>query len=80
MIEIGKKYRLIMLKLTNEGYDQISIGVTVTGREGHLIEVNGCEVINTASPLFHSLTDKDAEQIFYDVTDEELKGLLSTNG
>lgn len=65
MIEIGKKYTLIMLELTDAGYDKGSIGVTVTGREANLIEVNGCEVINTASPLFHSLTDDKGQRAYF---------------
>lgn len=65
MIEVGKKYTLVMLELTDAGYDKGSIGVTVTGRDGNLIEVNGCEVINTASPLFHSLTDDEGQRAFF---------------
>ncbi len=57
MFDVGKKYKLIMLELTDSGYDKTSIVVTVTERDGHLIQVNGCEVINPASPLFDSLTD-----------------------
>lgn len=65
MIEVGKKYTLVMLDLTDEGYAKGSIGVTVTGREGNLIQVNGCEVINTASPLFHSLTDSEGQMAYF---------------
>ncbi|SFN46724.1 hypothetical protein SAMN04487859_10328 [Roseovarius lutimaris] len=65
MIEVGKKYTLVMLELTDAGYDKGSISVTVTGREGNLIEVNGCEVINTASPLFHSLIDAEGQKAYF---------------
>lgn len=41
MIEIGKHYTLATLELTDQGYAMGTIGVTVTGREGTLIEVNG---------------------------------------
>ncbi len=65
MIEIGKRYTLVMLELTEAGYGQGSIGVTVTGRDGNLIQVNGCEVINTASPLFHSLVDEEGKKAHF---------------
>ena len=61
MIEVGKKYTLVMLELTDAGYEKGSIGVTVTNRDANLIEVNGCEVINTASPLFHALIDDEGK-------------------
>jgi hypothetical protein len=44
------------------GYAAGYHGVTVTGRDGHLIQVDGYDIINTASPLFHSLTDVEAEK------------------
>lgn len=65
MIEVGKNYKLVMLELTDAGYGKVSIGVMVTGREGNLIEVNGCEVINTASPLFHSLIDTEGQKAHF---------------
>jgi hypothetical protein len=65
MIEVGEHYTLAMLELTDEGYEKGTIGVTVTGRDGTLIEVNGCEVINTASPLFHSLTDDEGQRAYF---------------
>ncbi|MBL3571882.1 hypothetical protein BV509_18530 [Rhodovulum sulfidophilum] len=77
MIEVGKNYTLVMLELTDEGYDKMSIGVTVTGREGNLIEVNGCEVINTASPLFHSLLDAEAQKAHFERLHSELEARLS---
>ena len=64
MIKVGKRYTLITLELTESGYSQSSIGVTVTKRDGNLIEVNGCEVLNTASPMFHSLVDEAGRRAF----------------
>ena len=71
MIEIGRDYRLVTLKLCDEGYDTESITVTVTGREGNLLQVNGCEVINLASPLVHALIDEQ-ERAAYGVIHAEL--------
>ena len=65
MIEGGRNYSLVMLELTDAGYDKVTTSVTVTGREGNLIEVNGCEVINTASPLFHSLIDTEGQKAHF---------------
>ena len=76
MIEVGKKYTLVMLELTDAGYDKGSIGVTVTGRDGNLIEVNGCEVINTASPLFHSLTDEEGQRAYFKKQHDEFEARL----
>jgi hypothetical protein len=77
MIEVGKKYTLVMLELTDAGYDKGSIGVTVTGRDGNLIEVNGCEVINTGSPLFHSLTDDEGQRAYFKKLHDEFEASLS---
>ncbi|MDP2739064.1 MAG: hypothetical protein Q8O82_10300 [Pseudorhodobacter sp.] len=77
MIEVGKKYTLVMLELTDAGYDKQSIGVRVTGRDGNLIEVNGCEVINTTSPLFHSLTDDDGQRAYFKKLHDEFEDRLS---
>ncbi len=77
MIEVGKKYTLVMLELADAGYDKGSIGVTVTGRDGNLIEVNGCEVINTGSPLFHSLTDDEGQRAYFKKLHDEFEASLS---
>ncbi|MBU1828582.1 MAG: hypothetical protein KJ731_08910 [Alphaproteobacteria bacterium] len=79
MIEVGKNYTLVMLELTNAGYSKGSIDVTVTGREGNLIEVNGCEVINTASPLFHSLIDAEGEKAHFAKLEADSEASLSGN-
>lgn len=65
MIEVGKKYTLATLELEDAGYVKGTIAVTVTGRDGNLLEVNGCEVINMASPLFHSLVDEEKQREFF---------------
>lgn len=77
MIEVGKNYTLVMLELTDAGYDKATIDVTVTGRDGTLIEVNGCEVINTASPLFHSLTDTEGQKAYFEKMHFEFEAQLS---
>lgn len=79
MIEIGKKYRLTIVELSDSGYGTGQTVVTVTGREGNLIEVNGCEVINTASPLFHSLVDEEAQSEFYRKQHEKFMASLSND-
>ena len=76
MIEIGKQYRLITLELTDGGYDQGTIYVTVTGRDGNLLEVNNTEIINMASPLFHSLTDTEAQKSHYEALHARIIGEL----
>lgn len=76
MIEVGKTYTLVMLELTDSGYAQGSIAVTVTGRDGNLIEVNGCKVVNTASPLFHSLTDEDGQKAYFKKLHDDLEASL----
>jgi hypothetical protein len=65
MIEVGKSYTLTMLELNDSLYGRVSMGVTVTGRDGNLLEVNGCEVINMASPFFHSLVDEEKQREFF---------------
>lgn len=77
MITVGKEYRLFTLELTDTGYDKASIDVTVTGRDGHLIEVNGCEIINTGSPLFHSLVDLEAAEAFNMRTEDVFNAVMS---
>jgi hypothetical protein len=63
MIEIGKTYNLITLEHTDGAYGYVTqYNVKVTGREENLVQINGHEVINTASPLFHSLTDVEAKK------------------
>ncbi|MCB1371517.1 MAG: hypothetical protein KDJ83_11565 [Rhodobacteraceae bacterium] len=65
MIEVGKKYVMIILELSESGYEKTSTSVTVTARDGNLIEVDGCEIINTTSPLFHSLADASEKRRAY---------------
>jgi len=79
MIEIGRDYRLVTLKLCDEGYDTESITVTVTGREGNLLQVNGCEVINLASPLVHALIDEQERAAFYKRKHDEFLSTLSAD-
>ncbi|MBC9245159.1 hypothetical protein H4P12_00160 [Paracoccus sp. 11-3] len=79
MIEIGKSYRLVMIERDDDGYHTGSIGVTVTGRDGNLLQVNGCEVINMASPLFHSLIDEEGQRAYFKRLDEKFKAGLSGN-
>lgn len=80
MIEVGKDYTLITLELDQTVYHQVSMSVTVTGREGNLIEVNGCEVINTASPLFHSLIDNEGRKAHFAKMEADLAASLSSKG
>ena len=76
MIEIGKNYRITMIELSDRGYGTNYTTVKVTGRDGYLLEVDGCEVINMASPLFHSLVDEAGKQAYFKkVTDDFLKNL-----
>jgi len=77
MIEIGKNYRLTTLKLCNEGYDTESIVVTVTAQDGNLLQVNGSEILNLASPLFHSLVDEEKQAEHYKRLESEFMARLS---
>ena len=77
MIEIGKDYRLVMLERDEGGYHTSSIGVTVTARDGNLLQLNGCEVINLASPFFHSLTDEEGQRAFYKRAEEGFMSSLA---
>lgn len=80
MIEPGKRYRLVMIERDDDGYYTGSIGVTVTGRDGNLLQVNGCEVINMASPLFHSLIDEEGQRAYFKKIHGELEASLSHEG
>ncbi|WP_185802981.1 hypothetical protein [Pontivivens nitratireducens] len=79
MIEIGKKYTLTMLELGPDGYDKGAISVTVTGRDGNLVEVNGCEVINLASPLFYSLIDEAGQMAYYQTLQDNVEKSISSS-
>lgn len=77
MIEIGKDYRLVMIERDDDGYHTGSISVNVTGRDGNLLQVNGCEVINMASPLFHSLIDEEGRRAYFKRVNEKFEASLS---
>lgn len=60
MFEVGKRYEIKTLQLDRNGYDTITQWSVVTRIDANLIELNGSEVINTTSPMFHSATDVEA--------------------
>ena len=71
MFEVGKQYSLVTLVHDKNGYHQSSDDVTVTKVEGNLVQYNGHTIINTASPLFHSATDIEAEKASADNAERE---------
>lgn len=57
-----------------------TICVTVTNRDDNLLQVNGSEIINMASPLFHSLIDEGAQRAYFNKLNEEVEATLSDRG
>ncbi|QXI66189.1 hypothetical protein CP157_03981 (plasmid) [Paracoccus marcusii] len=78
MIEIGKRYRLTTLGRDEGGYYHSSDNITVTGLEGNLLEVNGYEIVNMASPLFHALLDEEGQQAAYKQAEENFLKKISS--
>ncbi|MDD7970214.1 hypothetical protein [Roseinatronobacter alkalisoli] len=62
MIETGKLYTLITLEMGENGYHEVSQGVTFTKVEGSLVEIDGHTVLNLNSPMFHCVIDREAEK------------------
>lgn len=77
MITVGKRYKLTMLEPHDGKYDQTTQWVTFTKVDGNLVEIDGHTVLNLASPLFHSVTDQEAEAEHFKKGEAEFEKMLS---
>ena len=60
MIEAGKTYDVCELELTENGYGKVRSTQTVQAVEGQVVQFTNGQTFNLGSPLFHSMTDKEA--------------------
>ena len=64
MFEVGKTYEIHTLQLGEGGYYGTKQNSEVTRVEGNLVELDGHEIINTASPTFERAIDVKAQEAF----------------
>jgi len=76
MLKAGKRYEFITVEADDEGYGRAIWSGTVTMVDGHLIEIDGHTVLNLASPMFHSATDKEAEKAYLDEVSARMAAIL----